>query len=128
MDRAKTRARPAHMPTQNETTHVIGRWTEELVERTRSAAPGSSAREERGESPELAAVPERGLEARVTRAVNFVLAALALFVALPLLLLIAFAIKLSSRGPVLYTQERVGLDRRIPDVNAGNHRRTRDLG
>jgi lipopolysaccharide/colanic/teichoic acid biosynthesis glycosyltransferase len=51
-----------------------------------------------------------------------------LFVALPLLLLIALAIKLTSRGPVLYTQERVGLDRRIPGVDAGNHRRTRDLG
>ena len=53
---------------------------------------------------------------------------MALFVALPLLLLIALAIKLTSRGPVLYTQERVGLDRRTPGTDAGNHRRTRDLG
>ena len=62
------------------------------------------------------------------RAMNFLIAAIALFVALPLLLLIAIAIKLTSRGPVLYTQERVGLDRRTPGVNPGNHRRTRDIG
>ncbi|MGH7448404.1 MAG: sugar transferase, partial [Longimicrobiales bacterium] len=36
--------------------------------------------------------------------------------------------KLTSRGPVLYTQERVGLDRRTPDVIPGNHRRLRDVG
>jgi lipopolysaccharide/colanic/teichoic acid biosynthesis glycosyltransferase len=59
---------------------------------------------------------------------NFVVAGLALFVALPLLLLIALAIKLTSRGPVLYTQERVGLDRRTPGADASNRRRTRDLG
>ena len=62
------------------------------------------------------------------RAMNIVVAVIALFVALPLLLLIALAVKLTSRGPVLYTQERVGLDRRTPGADAGNHRRTRDLG
>ena len=62
------------------------------------------------------------------RAVNIVIALLALFVALPLLLLIAVAVKLSSRGPVLYTQERVGLDRRAIGADAGNRRRNRDLG
>jgi lipopolysaccharide/colanic/teichoic acid biosynthesis glycosyltransferase len=48
-------------------------------------------------------------------------------VALPLLLLIALAIKLSSRGPVLYTQERVGLDRRLAGSRPESRRR-RDLG
>jgi lipopolysaccharide/colanic/teichoic acid biosynthesis glycosyltransferase len=62
------------------------------------------------------------------RAMNIIVAAIALFVALPLLLLIAVAIKLTSRGPVLYTQERIGLDRRIPGSGEGNHRRTVDLG
>jgi len=70
----------------------------------------------------------RGLAAVASRWVNFVLALLALIACLPLLLLIAIAIKLTSRGPVLYTQERVGLDRRIPGIDAGNHRRTVDLG
>ncbi len=62
------------------------------------------------------------------RAMNFIVAAIALFVALPLLLLIAIAIKLTSRGPVLYTQERVGLDRRASGVKSEDPRRTRDLG
>ena len=69
-------------------------------------------------------------EAEVTahRVMNVIIAGVALFVALPLLLLIAIAIKLTSRGPVLYTQERVGLDRRTPGADAGNRHRTRDLG
>ena len=50
-----------------------------------------------------------------------------LVVLTPLLLLIAVAIKLTSRGPVFYTQERVGLDRRTPG-DGGNHGRVRDLG
>jgi lipopolysaccharide/colanic/teichoic acid biosynthesis glycosyltransferase len=69
-------------------------------------------------------------EADITahRVMNLIIAGLALFVALPLLLLIALAIKLTSRGPVLYLQERVGLDRRASGNDAGNRRRTRDLG
>jgi lipopolysaccharide/colanic/teichoic acid biosynthesis glycosyltransferase len=75
-----------------------------------------------------APVERRGAAATVSRWLNFVLALLALIAVLPLLLLIAVAIKLTSRGPVLYTQERVGLDRRVPGTEAGNHRRTVDLG
>ena len=74
------------------------------------------------------AIAEREADVAAHRVLNLVLAALALFVALPLLVLIAVAIKLSSRGPVLYTQERVGLDRRAPGGDAGNRRRTQDLG
>jgi lipopolysaccharide/colanic/teichoic acid biosynthesis glycosyltransferase len=62
------------------------------------------------------------------RAMNLLIAAVALFVALPVLLLIAIAIKLTSRGPVFYTQERVGLDRRNSGTRADEARRTRDLG
>ena len=40
------------------------------------------------------------------------LAALALAAVLPVFLLLAVLIKLTSRGPVFYLQERVGLDRR----------------
>ena len=59
---------------------------------------------------------------------HFLVAAIALFLALPLLLLIAIAIKLTSRGPVFYTQERVGLDRRAGGSSSGDPRRVRDLG
>jgi lipopolysaccharide/colanic/teichoic acid biosynthesis glycosyltransferase len=48
----------------------------------------------------------------VARALNVCVAALALFVLAPLFALIALAIKLTSHGPVLYSQTRVGVDRR----------------
>jgi lipopolysaccharide/colanic/teichoic acid biosynthesis glycosyltransferase len=46
------------------------------------------------------------------RALNVTVAAIALIVLSPLILLIALAIKLTSRGPVFYSQIRVGVDRR----------------
>ncbi len=100
---------------------------EALAERVGSTAEPPPLESEL-DSPASTPAEDSGIGARVTRWVNFVLALLALFIALPLLLLIAVAIKLSSRGPVLYTQERVGLDRRVPGPEAGNHRRTRDIG
>jgi lipopolysaccharide/colanic/teichoic acid biosynthesis glycosyltransferase len=62
------------------------------------------------------------------RAMNLLLACVAMVLMLPVLVIIAVAIKLTSRGPVFYLQERVGLDRRIPGATEHNHRRTRDLG
>jgi lipopolysaccharide/colanic/teichoic acid biosynthesis glycosyltransferase len=107
---------------------MISRRTDALVERTGSPADTLPAREERLDSVTGSAVADHGFADRVSRIVNFVLAAVALFLALPLLLLIAVVIKLTSRGPVLYTQERVGLDQRTPDMSPGNHRRVRDIG
>jgi lipopolysaccharide/colanic/teichoic acid biosynthesis glycosyltransferase len=49
---------------------------------------------------------------RVNRALNIVLAALGLVLLSPVLLLIAVAVKATSRGPILYTQVRVGVDQR----------------
>jgi lipopolysaccharide/colanic/teichoic acid biosynthesis glycosyltransferase len=46
----------------------------------------------------------------VSRALDALLAALALVVASPFLLAAAIALKLESRGPVIYRQLRVGLD------------------
>ncbi|HEV2670467.1 MAG TPA: sugar transferase [Gemmatimonadales bacterium] len=48
----------------------------------------------------------------VRRVLNATLAMVALVVALPLLVIIAIAVKLSSPGPVFYTQTRVGVNRR----------------
>ena len=106
---------------------MISRRTDSLVERTGSPADATLVCHGRVEAV-AAGGDDRGLAARASRVVNFVLASIALFLSLPLLLLIAIVIKLTSRGPVLYTQERVGLDRRTPDMSAGNHRRVRDLG
>src|SRR2546425_10267051 len=54
----------------------------------------------------------RDRERRERRVLNFLVAAVGLVLAFPLMLLIAALIKLTSRGPVLFTQTRVGLDRR----------------
>ncbi|MFL5496843.1 MAG: sugar transferase, partial [Gemmatimonadales bacterium] len=62
------------------------------------------------------------------RAVNVLLAAVALILSLPVMLVIAVLIRLTSRGPVLYTQERVGQDRRQRGAAALNHRRGHDAG
>jgi lipopolysaccharide/colanic/teichoic acid biosynthesis glycosyltransferase len=59
------------------------------------------------------------------RALNVAIAVLFLLVAFPLLLLIAGVVKLTSPGPVLYKQVRVGLDRRRQRQLAGADRRQR---
>ncbi|OWY68457.1 hypothetical protein B7486_25920 [cyanobacterium TDX16] len=65
----------------------------------------------------------------VKRLLDFIIAAAALIVALPLMLLIALTTRLTSRGPVFYTQTRVGQGGQtftlfkfrtmIPDAEAG---------
>jgi lipopolysaccharide/colanic/teichoic acid biosynthesis glycosyltransferase len=62
------------------------------------------------------------------RAVNLLLALVAVIVTLPVMLLVAVLVRLTSRGPVFYTQVRIGLDRREPVLGSQNHRRGRDLG
>ena len=65
---------------------------------------------------------------RARRALNVTMAVLGLVVASPLMLIIALLVKLTSPGPVFYTQTRVGIDRRDPlDVN-GNGRRKVNYG
>jgi Undecaprenyl-phosphate glucose phosphotransferase len=54
--------------------------------------------------------PMVGSAAYAKRVTDVVLAALALLALSPLLALIAGLVKLTSRGPVLYAQERMGLD------------------
>jgi dolichol-phosphate mannosyltransferase len=62
------------------------------------------------------------------RALNVTLATAGLVLAAPVMLAIAVLIKLTSPGPVFYTQTRVGLDRRHPLRNGGNQRRIWDYG
>src|SRR2546428_13283259 len=57
------------------------------------------------------------------RLLNISVAAVGLVLALPLMLLIGLLIKLTSRGPVLFKQTRVGLDRRAPSRAGGGTRR-----
>jgi lipopolysaccharide/colanic/teichoic acid biosynthesis glycosyltransferase len=61
------------------------------------------------------------------RGFNLAVAALTLILVAPLMVLIALAVKLSSRGPVIYRQLRVGIDRRRPGSSYSG-RRTFDHG
>ncbi len=60
---------------------------------------------------------------RLERAVNVAIAGIGLIVASPIMLLVAIAVKLTSPGPILYTQERVGKDTRT-----GRDRRRHPFG
>jgi lipopolysaccharide/colanic/teichoic acid biosynthesis glycosyltransferase len=62
--------------------------------------------------PAPAPAPEHHRAELARRVVNVVLAAVALVALAPLMTLIALAVRLTSRGPIIYIQERVGLDRR----------------
>jgi len=57
-------------------------------------------------------VPLRGVRRVFKRLFDLVASALALLVLSPFLVVIGLAVKLASRGPVFYKQERVGLDGR----------------
>ena len=67
-------------------------------------------------------------ENRAVRVLNVAVALLGIAVTLPLWLVIAALIKLTSRGPVFYTQTRVGLDARGGDRARPRTRRVQDRG
>ncbi|MCC7054115.1 MAG: sugar transferase [Gemmatimonadaceae bacterium] len=62
------------------------------------------------------------------RALNVTVAATAMVLLAPCVLVIALLIKLTSPGPVFYTQTRVGLDRRAFRGDRQKTRREEDLG
>ena len=62
------------------------------------------------------------------RVLNVAIAALGLVLTLPLMIVIAILIKLTSRGPILFMQTRVGVDRRALTGAGGNTRRHVDAG
>ncbi|MEE4175265.1 MAG: undecaprenyl-phosphate glucose phosphotransferase, partial [Xanthomonadales bacterium] len=66
---------------------------------------------------EIAAVPLSGWSGVIKVVEDKILAVLALAVLSPLLLLIALAIKLDSRGPVLFRQARYGFNNEVIIVN-----------
>ncbi|MEP6765999.1 MAG: sugar transferase [Gemmatimonadaceae bacterium] len=64
----------------------------------------------------------------VSRIFNVTMAFLMLIASLPIMLITAIVIRITSRGPVFYTQTRVGLDRRWNRTRALRERRSEDLG
>ena len=65
---------------------------------------------------------------RVHRALSLAITALGLLVIAPLMALIALAIKLTSRGPVLFSQVRVGIDQRADAEKPAHCRRHLNCG
>jgi lipopolysaccharide/colanic/teichoic acid biosynthesis glycosyltransferase len=65
---------------------------------------------------------------RVLRGLNVVAALVGLILTAPAMAVIALVIKLTSRGPVLYAQTRVGVDRRNGSDGVVSSRRKYDLG
>ncbi len=63
---------------------------------------------------------------RARRVLNVIVASVGLILAAPAMLIVALLVKLTSPGPVLYKQPRVGLDRRSD--SGGNWRRRVDYG
>jgi lipopolysaccharide/colanic/teichoic acid biosynthesis glycosyltransferase len=65
---------------------------------------------------------------RGRRALNVLVAAVAIVLTAPLMAAIIALIRLTSPGPVLYKQTRVGLDRRRGEVGPPDARRRADVG
>lgn len=64
----------------------------------------------------------------LNRLLNLFIALVALAILAPVMLLIALAVKLTSRGPVFYVQDRVGVDRRRRAASPAEDRRRSNVG
>lgn len=98
-------------PNQKHVAHAVApRAPTEIIDLQAhvSAARGADASQKATQWSVLLARYERA-----NRVLNVVLATAALVLLSPLLVMIALAIKLTSRGPILYTQIRVGRDHRL---------------
>ena len=62
------------------------------------------------------------------RSLNMVVAVIGIVLTAPLMVLIGTAIKLTSRGPVIFRQHRIGIDRRTHDQARSVERRDEDRG
>ncbi|NIN10563.1 MAG: hypothetical protein GTN62_13680, partial [Gemmatimonadales bacterium] len=62
------------------------------------------------------------------RVLNVAVAVVGLVLAAPLMLVVAALIKITSRGPAIFSQTRVGIDRRRSASQTANRRRRVDYG
>ena len=103
------------------------RWMESLVERT-GAGNGLPTIQRLWTLDRDRSSTRAYREYLLRRTLNIVLALVALILLFPLLVLLALLVWVTSPGPILYTQVRVGLDRRVPADPNQNQRRERDVG
>jgi lipopolysaccharide/colanic/teichoic acid biosynthesis glycosyltransferase len=82
-----------------------------------------------GRSLRPVVVTPRSRRENICRLMNMALASVALLVLSPIMLVFAALIKLTSPGPIFYSQPRVGFDRRRSRQDGASYdRRSRDLG
>ena len=71
----------------------------------------------------------RGLDRLLIRSLNVLVALIGILATLPVMVVIAVAVRMSSPGPVVYRQPRVGKNRRLSrGPQGGEERRARNLG
>ena len=99
-----------------------------LAAPSRTLAPRRAPRTQRAVGEPHDSIFHEADRERPRRILNLLVAVIGLIVAAPVMLLIAALVKLTSRGPVFYTQTRIGLDRRDPKVRAVHPRRSQDQG
>jgi lipopolysaccharide/colanic/teichoic acid biosynthesis glycosyltransferase len=86
-------------------------------------------REPNGARESRVSLRPRQRRAKFERALNVIVASVGLVIGAPLILVFAALVKLSSPGPIFYSQARVGLDRRRSIRSAHVYdRRAEDLG
>ena len=64
----------------------------------------------------------------LNRLLNLLIAVIALVILAPVMLLIALVVKVTSRGPIFYVQDRVGVDRRRRSTAPEEDRRKSNVG
>jgi lipopolysaccharide/colanic/teichoic acid biosynthesis glycosyltransferase len=92
-----------------------------------SSAPFARMRRAPVRPPAVVYVPRSRVE-WANRLLNIVLAVVAIVVLSPLMLLIGLLVRVTSPGPVMYTQQRVGVNRRRRPTQALYDRRGQDAG
>jgi lipopolysaccharide/colanic/teichoic acid biosynthesis glycosyltransferase len=92
-----------------------------------AAEPAHPARVSSAQANRVTHAPRSRSEI-ANRVANVVIASVALILLTPVFLIIAIVVKLTSPGPILYTQTRVGIDRRSRRALALYDRRARDVG
>jgi lipopolysaccharide/colanic/teichoic acid biosynthesis glycosyltransferase len=79
-------------------------------------------------TPTSIAIVPRTRSETMNRVINIALATLAIIILAPVFLLVGLVVWLTSKGPILYTQDRVGIDRRSRRALALYDRRASDHG
>ena len=78
--------------------------------------------------PSVVEPPIASRSENIDRLLNVFIASTALVLASPVMLIVAGLIKLTSRGPIFYSQARVGINRRLLDGDQASYdRRARNL-